>query len=405
MSISPNGQVRHPPEGTTQGGRMRALEGYRGLAAISTVLFHVWQHYTLYGPEGARPPVTDPVLKALLSFEVVDLFFVLSAYLLTLSYARTAIDRKPGHTARSFLYRRAVRILPLYWFAILVVWSSRNQELPGDWIDLVEHLTFVQVFDEKRIFYTIGPAWSMSLEIMFYGALVVLGPLAARACAPIESRRDRAALCAAGCLAIFAVPVAWLAFARYGLHVPHTEWASYYGPQARFHAFGAGMFLAVLTVALSKRARLAKNPATALRVAAPSALVVLTWLADDPESAFAVFYHPICAVLWTVMLYATVHARSESLWHRALSARWITGIGLVSYSLYLWHEPIMIMLDRSGFLPAYQSGFPLAVLVVLAVSLPLAAASYWLIEYPTALLRRLKTQSHRPREYYPYLSR
>ena len=77
--------------------------------------------------------------------------------------------------AREFLFRRAVRIVPLYWIAVTTVWALRNPALPGDWRDLVEHLLFVQVFDRERIFYTLGPTWSMSLEVMFYLSLVVLG--------------------------------------------------------------------------------------------------------------------------------------------------------------------------------------------------------------------------------------
>ncbi|MFC0037687.1 acyltransferase family protein [Actinomadura rayongensis] len=391
---------KHPPEGAPRGGRVRELEGYRGLAAISTILFHVWQHYTRYGPDGARPPVENRLLAAMLSFEVVDLFFVLSAFLLTLSYARAAIDRTNAQPAKSFLFRRAVRILPLYWCAILFVWATRNPRLPGDWRDLLEHLTFTQVFDQKRIFYTIGPSWSMSLEIMFYGALVLLGPLAARACARVEDRSRRILICAAGCLALYVVPVLWLAVARYGLHIPVTEWPAYFGPQARFHAFGAGMLLAVVMVGLGDRGRLEPAAARLVRLAVPVALVLLTFLADTPEGPFAIFYHPICAVLWTALIYATVHASGDNAWHRLLRSRVLTAIGLVSYSVYMWHEPIMITLDRAGLIPTSQSAFPLAFVVMLAAVLPAATLSYWLIEYPSALLRRLRHPTRGSRDFY-----
>ncbi|MFC6883732.1 MULTISPECIES: acyltransferase family protein [Actinomadura] len=400
-----DGSRAHPPEGApARSGRVRELEGYRGVAALSTVVFHVWQHYTTYGPEGARPPLANGFARAFFSFEVVDLFFVLSAYLLTLSYARAAIDREPGHPARTFLFRRAVRILPLYWTAILVVWTARNPGLPGDWRDLAEHLTFTQVFDGERIFYTIGASWSMSLEIMFYGALVVLGPLAARACRPFARRGARVAVCASGCALLFAGPVAWLAVAHYGLRVPVTDWPAYYGPHARFHAFAAGMLLAVVTVALGERGRLGARASALARAAAVGALLALAWLSKDHAGAASVFYHPLAALLWTVLIHTTVQVRRGGLWHRCLRARWLTGVGLVSYSLYLWHEPIMIWLDGAGALPGGPGGFGPALLVVLAVALPAAAASYWAIEYPAALLRRLRDSSHRRRDYYPELS-
>src|SRR5665811_1079712 len=74
----------------------------------------------------------------------VGLFFVLSAFLLTLPYARAGLTGNQPVAARAFLFRRSVRIVPLYLVAVLVVWASRNPALPGDWRDLVEHLTFTQ---------------------------------------------------------------------------------------------------------------------------------------------------------------------------------------------------------------------------------------------------------------------
>ncbi|MGZ4478972.1 MAG: acyltransferase family protein, partial [Nocardioidaceae bacterium] len=153
-----------PPEGAPKRARATELEGYRGVATLSIIVFHVGQYVV-------QPRSSDGLAAQLARFEIVDVLFVLSAYLLTLSYARAAIDRTPALPARQFLFRRAVRILPLYWIGVSVVWACRNPTLPGDWRDLVEHLTFTHVFDRTRIFYTLGPAWSMCIEVAFYGLL------------------------------------------------------------------------------------------------------------------------------------------------------------------------------------------------------------------------------------------
>lgn len=246
-------------------GRAPELQGYRGLAALSTVLFHVWQEYYTYDAAGSHPPVDSRWLGALVSLEVIDLFFVMSAYLLTLSYARAAIDGGSIRMGRTFLFRRAIRILPLYFLAVLVVWASRNPTLPGDWRDLVGHLTFTHVFDRERIFYTLGPTWSLSLEVAFYLALVALGPLA---------------------------------------------------------------------------------------VAALAGLYALSYLSDAENFAHT-FYHPIAALLWCTLLYATLHVwpREQPRWHGLLSARWVTAVGLISYSVYIWHEPVMLHRTRRRRLP------------------------------------------------------
>ena len=126
----------------------------------------------------------------------VPWFFVLSAFLLFEPIARSAIDSGPVITARGFLVRRAVRLLPVYYVAVIVVWFLRQQSLPGDWRDLLEHLSFTQVFDAKRIFFTNGPAWSLSVSVYFYLALTVLGVILVRRCRSIESRSWRVALLA-----------------------------------------------------------------------------------------------------------------------------------------------------------------------------------------------------------------
>ncbi|MEV7191287.1 acyltransferase [Streptomyces sp. NPDC093510] len=401
-----------PPRAPERGkpparGRALELQGFRGLAALSTVVFHVWQQYYTYDATGSHPPVDNPYVGALLSLEVIDLFFVMSAYLLTLSYARAAIDGEEGSVrpARVFLFRRAIRILPLYFLAVLVVWSTRNPTLPGDWRDLVEHLTFTHVFDRERIFHTLGPSWSLSLEVAFYLVLVALGPLAVRACRRLRTRRARAALCASGCAVLFAVPLAWISCAHYVLDVPHTDWPVYFGPQARFGGFAAGMALAVLLTALGDgRGRLRARWASALSAAALAGLLTLSYL-SAPENLAHTFYHPVAAVLWSVLLYATLHVRRRERQqvrrHALLRTRWVTAVGLISYSLYIWHEPVMLQLDRSGLLPSSQAGFPVAVLVVVLVALAVGAASYWLVEYPAGLLGKAKDGRGRARDFYP----
>ncbi|MFJ5678534.1 acyltransferase family protein [Streptomyces sp. NPDC093097] len=376
------------------------LDGFRGLAALSTVAFHVWQQYTAYDAQGAHPPVANPYLDAALSLEVIDLFFVLSAFLLARSYARAAIDGGSTRPARAFLFRRAIRILPLYVIAVLVVWATRNPTLPGNWPDLLEHLTFTHVFDQERIFYTLGPTWSLSLEVLFYFVLVGLGPLAVRACRRLHRRGSRIALCAAGCLFLYAAPLGWITVAHYVLRIPHTDWVVYFGPQARFGGFAAGMGLAVALTALGDRARLTPRTALTLTALTLAGLFVLSHRSEAESFTFT-YYHPMATALWTLLVFGTLHLRRRTVWNRFLTARWLTAVGLVSYSLFIWHEPVMLLLHNAGLLPQGPAGFPWALLIVFVAALLAATASYWLIEYPAGLLGRLKDGHGRSRDFYP----
>ena len=389
--------VAVPPEGKPARARARELEGYRGLAALSIIVFHVSQ-FAIQSTPSSR------IVTQMSKFEIVDILFVLSAYLLTLSYARAALDRTSTVRPGEFLFRRAVRILPLYWVAVTAVWSMRNSTFPGDWRDLLEHLTFTQVFDQKRIFYTLGPTWSMSLEIIFYGVLVILGPLAVRMCGHIATRRARVAALMAGGVVLFLIPVTWNAVSYFVFHVPFDHWPVYFGPQARFGAFAVGMVLAVVVAARRSEPVFRGVWPVILRVAGVAIIVGATWI-DRPGSWGQVGFHDLAAVGWLLLLSSTVLGVEGQRWARILSWRPLTAVGLISYSMYMWHEPILQLLDNHGITNRSVSGLPWSITVVLVSALLVGTLSYWVIEYPTSKLRSLRSKDGRPRNYYPDLVR
>jgi peptidoglycan/LPS O-acetylase OafA/YrhL len=384
-----------PPEGAPRRGRARELEGYRGLAALTIIGFHVFQFTGMAG--------TNSWISVLARFETVDILFVMSAYLLTLSYARAAIDRTPVQPARNFLFRRATRILPLYWVGVTAVWAIRNPALPGDWVDLLEHLTFTQVFDRSRIFYTIGPTWSMSLEVIFYAVLVLLGPLAYRACAKIDSRRARVGVLLGGAGLLTLIPLTWNSVAFLVFHVPFDNWPVYFGPQARFGAFGAGMLLAVVVAARRSEEPLFSGIwPSVLRVVGVGTVAVAAWFSGAGTWGQVVF-HDFAGIGWLMLMASTVLGPKNQRWSRVLSWRALTFVGLISYSTYMWHEPIMMFLRHIGLTSSSVSQLPLSLLLVIGVSLVVGYASYRVIERPTGKLRMLLDREGRPRNYYPEL--
>ena len=313
------------------------------------------------------------------------MLFAMSAFLLTLSYARSAIDGDDPQPAGTFLFRRAVRILPLYWVGVVTVWAVRNPTLHADWLDLFEHLTFTQIFDQQRIFYTLGPTWSMSLEIFFYALLVVLGPAAVRLCRRLPSRRQRVRVLLGGCGALFAIPVIWNAVAFLGFHVSYDHWPVYFGPQSRFGAFAVGMALAVFAASRRSEPLFRGVWPSVLRVAALGIVLGATAL-NRPGTYGQVAYHDIAALGWLLLLASTVLGERGQTWSRWLSWRPLTLAGLISYSTYMWHEPVMMLLGHVGLTSRSAAALPWSILTVLVVSVLVGAVADRFIEYPTGKL-------------------
>jgi peptidoglycan/LPS O-acetylase OafA/YrhL len=365
--------------------RLGDLEGLRGLAAAGIVVFHAYQfnrgdiggHYAYAG---------TPASVVLRNLDgLVSMFLVLSGYLLYRPLVARVTSGGGGGSVRVFLLRRASRILPLYWSAILIVWAARNPGLPGDWRDLVEHLTFTQVFDSKRIFYTIGPAWSLSVEMCFYLFLAMLYRLSNTAAAARLSQRSRHALAWGVPIALVVAGCAWNLWAVQVAHEPATRWAVWFNPLAKAHVFGVGMIVAVIQT--RRRNRVLAPVTCGLLRAAAVALIVLGAVPRTDESSTVLSFSVLSTVAFGMLIATSVLSTPESRYRRALATPWLTWLGLISYSIYLWHEPVLLFLNAHVSLDHAPGMFPVTAGLLLTVSIPVALASYHVIEQPFARLR------------------
>ena len=368
-------------------GRYAALEGYRGLAASLIVVYHVYQ-YMRSGPHARYPYVGTPwhiLLVGLDSF--VGLFFVLSAFLLGLPYARAALAEQRPLSPRTFLFRRTVRIVPLYVVVILVVWSARTRSLPGDWLDLLEHLTFTQVFDDKRIFYTVGPAWSLAVEVHFYLLLATLGAALSALCRRIPDPRRRIAVLLGAVAVLGGAGLAWKTLAWYGWHVSEETWWVWFSLPAKVDLFAIGLLLACLVAARGQRVTGSRTVRAGLLVSGVFTIAA-AFVVRDTGPVPRLYFHTVTALGFGAVLAASVlagPARTGRVLGRPVLAR----LGMISYSLYLWHEPVMLYLAGHHLFPRPGSdyGFPVGVVILLPAAVLVASCSYWVIEYPTGLLR------------------
>jgi len=192
----------------------------------------------------------------------------------------------------------------------------------------------------------------------------------------------------------------WAAFVAH-LAPEDTNYTIYYGPLARADAFTWGMLLALLVVALRYRPILRRPAPALMRVTGLSLFAVLCALRPG-NALIAVYFHTFTSLFFILVLASTVLGPRGARWERALMWPPLRGLGLISYSVYLWQEPIMIFLEQHHIVDFQgRATFLLAVLVLLFCTLAVGTASYWLIEYPTAYLRHLFTREGGLAQRYP----
>jgi peptidoglycan/LPS O-acetylase OafA/YrhL len=358
--------------------RFDALDGLRGLAALGVLVLHVWMFS--YGDLG-KP---EKSLLDLVAGELrlgVQLFFVLSGFLIYRPFVGAALDGAPrGPRLTRYVVRRAARILPAYWAALVgsfLILRHFDHPMQVGVDELPVFLLFAQNQFDTTIKHLDPPMWTLAVEVSFYAVLPLAGALALRL-GPRRGRQVALALAvvAAGMTStVLAVERHWPATLSTSL-LPHlTE-------------FGAGMTAAALlhgrrlTSAAARRALLAGaaliiiNSVWHARTLGPQELRSL--VGDAPGIVgIALVLAALVASAWK----ATPLSRGP--------ARWL---GKISYGVYLAHFPVIIALRQSQHWPETLTR---QLSLVLAITLPVATFSWLVIERPA--VRWAQRITSRPR--------
>src|SRR5690349_17763703 len=160
-----------------------ALTGLRGVAAGWVLLFHVWQFSGAPSLALHAAGVTlDFTPLASCGFFGVDLFFVLSGFLLSMPFHRAALGQARAPRLLTFWERRCRRVLPAYYaqliviVGVLVVLGDTSALTPTN---LIAHALLAQ--NLAHIDETLnGVYWSMPIEWDFYIVLPLMAALLAR---------------------------------------------------------------------------------------------------------------------------------------------------------------------------------------------------------------------------------
>lgn len=392
--------VHVAPPGAT--GRYRALDGLRGAAALLVVCFHLrWPNHVTHN-EFIRH-----------GYLAVDLFFVLSGFVIAANYARRLTDFA---TAREFVYLRFFRVYPLH-LAVLggfvslelaKLWAARSGLLvPGHapFTDntsvaaLIANILLIHSLDVLPALSWNSPSWSISCEFVAY-ILFAVGALSL----PF---RNRAAATAAVVLAFLGYVT--IALTRQSLDVTYD-----FGLVRCVCGFFLGMAVFEYSGRSYGRTSAARSWAASpwTQIGLVAALVLVMSFASGPSIVLIV---PIF-----VTLVAALQSDRGPV-GRILNARAMRFLGRISYSIYMVHTLVLnvvsILLKRVFAVPADADPVTLVpvlridpwigdllVVAVIGLVLAVSAVTYALVEEPArqygrglvSSLRKKRLASQKP---------
>jgi peptidoglycan/LPS O-acetylase OafA/YrhL len=407
-------------EDKKQKNSIASLDGVRAIACLTVMSYHISlmsANSHLWDPFNLTHRLFGSVVYA--GAAGVTLFFVLSGFLLFMPYARALlVEHTSWPLARRFYLRRAFRIIPAYYvclFLLILIYHRQYLE-PAHWKELGLFLSLFM--DSSNITYQKinGPFWTLGVEWQFY----MLLPLIALAMGFVVLRvfkggsiQRRLALI----LACLVGLIAWGLFSRY--------WGSYFaihptetflvpravldgilfftsGKYGKFlEDFGIGMLVSLLFVYAQQVSAGGKFNTIAQRLTPwlwGAGIVIFVFFAmwrfnlTHPAWSFlepfkAQFYwfgeigfstgFGLCVF---AILFGAAALRRPFEWR---PLRWI---GLISFSLYMWHLPLLIffMTNVANHLHDWHpaAAFSLYWLWAFLVIIPFSTLSYLLIEKP-----------------------
>ncbi|MFD6653723.1 acyltransferase family protein [Streptomyces parvus] len=359
------------------------IEGLRAVAVLAVLAFHA----QIPGAAGG--------------FVGVDVFFVISGYLITGLLVREAITTGRIRLG-DFFSRRARRLLPsaavvLAAVAVAGAWLTvplRRADLEHDVLAAALSVANWRFVSQRTDYLAAGHDqspllhfWSLAVEEQFYlvwaPLLAVIVLTAARAVRRGRTVRAVVALVTAGAaVASFALSLHW---------TRDSVSLAYLGTPSRVWQFAVGALLALLPWHLLRGPR----PLRLVCGWAGAAAILWCVVAYDASTPYPGHAALVPTLGTAAVILAAIPGRGERDVQgaygvgRLLAARAPRAVGRLSYTLYLWHWPVLVLAEaRLGAL-----GWPAKTAWTLAAALPALATMRW-VEQP---LRRSRTVSELPR--------
>jgi peptidoglycan/LPS O-acetylase OafA/YrhL len=346
----------------------------------------------------------------------VTLFFALSGFLLYRPFLVAAFEPERRPSVAGYFRNRALRILPAYWVILLFVSLVLQSALVRDGAglhtgaltnpgDLLSAAFMLQDYRPSTTIIGIGPSWSLAVEVVFYLALPLLAGLALLLARRARDSRGILLASLAPALLMLVIGITGKLAAQHLFANPgpgggydaswHTVVVRSFWAQADLFAFGMAVAAVHVQVARGVLSLPSWWRLAAIAVAVPVGIVAALRLAgNDGQLGFPVDNTAIglVAAVGLALVVMPTAGGGVSRAARGLEAPAAVALGLVSYSLFLWHLPVILWLKLHGW--TVGGGVPELVfnlVLVAAVSGALSALTYRYVELP-ALRRKRSTR-------------
>ncbi len=384
-------KVLPPPKGHP---RFPLLDSLRALAAISVLLVHVGIFTGGFGPWYKQ-------LFAQLDIGV-SFFFLLSGFLLYRPMLAARILGLPKQKRTAYARNRFVRIMPAYWVVLTVaaIVPGFYGAFTGNWWVYYGLLQSLPVYTPEGTCavnpFDCGfpPAWSLSVEVLFYISLPFFAAGMAKLVSVFGKRHW------------ISIEVAALTLlAAVSLYVQGTPPISdfhqvlFFSPIGRGWWFALGMALAVVSVWAQQQP---EDPKAIRWIAGHSGLwwlvggalyifTTIVILDPGPSLAFPVIdqsKYLVSVIMFgiiplLVLLPAIFGSDQATMVRKVLRHPTLVWLGLISCGIFLWHFPVLMALGEIGaytWVPWFQ--FPVVATLTFLLTLVFASASFYLVERP-----------------------